>query len=105
MPDGSRVYADPLDRTHDPEGGVWGLLYRRQSRDLAAYTNGASYNHGSLKIHRSVFERLAAVPVKFHESDWFAWEKYKHCFTGSVQGIVYQPSGNCPSLIEIVPSP
>lgn len=77
VPKGTEVYADPFGTTHDPETGWFGLIYRRVNRDLPSYAV-SDYNQGRLKIHRSVLDRLACEPVKWHESNWF--KQYDHCF-------------------------
>lgn len=103
VPMGSKVFENPFDRTHDPEGGVWGLLYRRQPRDLAAYVQGSTYNNGRLKIHRSVIERLARRPVEAHESKWFRHKKYEDCFDEDGQVMRYRESESCAAVIQVVP--
>ena len=67
LPKNTRVYANPYDKTNDPEEGLlWGLLYHRVNRNLDAYS-ASEYNHGRLKIHQSVLDRVACVPIDWHE--------------------------------------
>lgn len=100
LPKDTKVYADPYGETHDPESGLFGLIYHRRNRNLPAYTNGADYNNGRLKIHRSVLDRLAKTSVKWHESKWFNSEKYKKCFQSSQSGLEYIEGENCFDVIE-----
>jgi uncharacterized protein (DUF2235 family) len=58
LPAGTKVHADPDGDVHDPEAGLWGALYRQKWRSFVEYASNSPYNHGKLKIHDSVINRL-----------------------------------------------
>lgn len=95
VPKEARVYADPYGKTHDPESGLFGLIYHKMNRDITAYADGTPYNQGRLRIHRSVLDRLAQVPAQSHESHWFESDKYKHCFAKKNDSLEYLQERNC----------
>lgn len=97
LPAGEGVYADPFGKTHDPEAGVWSLVYRKQNRDLNSMNS--SYNHGKLKIHQSVIDRLACVPVNSHEFDWE--KNYPHLFVQQGNTLLYK-AGAINNSFEVV---
>ncbi len=99
VPDGTRVYADFKGKTHDPESGAFGLIYRKRNRNLPLYTNGTEYNHKRLKIHQSVLDRLSEIPVQKYESKWFKSDKYKDCFQVIENGYDYLEERNCFDII------
>ena len=59
------------------------LIYRKRDRDIQMFIN-PNYNGGKLKIHSSVFDRLAQM--KYHNNRlsrkhfWFDHEKFADCF-------------------------
>lgn len=98
VPKGSQVYANPFGVTHDPEKGVFRLIYHKLNRNLLAYANSSSYNKGKLKIHKSVIDRLAAIPVKSYEYRWL--ENYTDCFKPTKEGLTYLYEKEC---FDVVP--
>ena len=104
VPRGTRVHADPCGRTHDPESGAAGLIYRKRTRSIGRYADSSSYNGGRLKIHRSVVERLAHVRVQPHESHWFQSPKYQPCFRQVGDVLQYRESAECARVVELVPA-
>lgn len=79
LADKTRVYADPFDRTHDPEQGLAGLLYHRMNRNLSLYY---ALLDEPLTVHQAVIDRLQCVPVDWHEYQWQNGNKFfRHCFT------------------------
>jgi uncharacterized protein (DUF2235 family) len=101
VPPGARVHANRFDRSHDPEAGAPGLIYRKRNRDLTAYTSGnPAYNDGRLRIHRSVVDRLKVIPVASWESRWFESEKFRHCFVPVGGRQVFQGGTTCPVQVE-----
>ena len=90
VPIGTRVYADYLGDTHDPEAGAWGAIYAERRRNLPCYVATTDNQEGCftddydgqyaqestsltrpIKIHRSVFDRMVKRPPEKHQSDWF----------------------------------
>lgn len=117
IPMDSKVYADPCGETHDPEKGLYGLIYYKKNRNLKAYSDKSPYNKSKLKIHQSVLDRLSKLPVKQHE---FQWKKTynvngKKCFKETTdqcfqsklniekkEGCLKLLKGKCDDLFEIV---
>jgi uncharacterized protein (DUF2235 family) len=99
LPSKAGVREDPKEESHDPEHGLlWGMLYRKLSRDLPAYTEKTDYNGGKLKLHRSVIERLKkSIPEK-HEFQW--GEKYPKCFNETENGYTYIEASRCFDIVE-----
>lgn len=101
LPDTTKVYSDYLGKTHNPEAGLFGLVYRERNRNLACYTelkgssgefcvmdaddvdykNTSTTASSPIKIHQSVLDRLCIKPPAQHESLWFREEKYKNCLS------------------------
>lgn len=104
LPPGAGVYGDFAGRTHDPEGGLWGLIYKRKNRDLDAYTeDDGKHLGGRLKIHQSVVDRLAMCKVQSHESRWFTKGKFGACATDSGHGFAFNWNDpNCRKAVQVV---
>jgi len=100
VPDNTRVYEDPEGKTHNPEAGLWGLIYRKRSRSLDDYANYTRYNQNKLKIHRSVFDRLAIQKPKGYEYQWLESQAFASCFKNNGKGIEYIESKNCFTVVE-----
>ncbi len=90
LPENSNVQQNMYASTHDPESGIiWGILYHKKNRNLHEYINRkfngklASYEK-KLKIHESVFKRLAKNKKESHEYNWF--EHYSECFDTAGKG-------------------
>ena len=101
VPKNTKVYSDYLGSTHDPEAGLFGLIYRARNRNISCYTehensvsglcvmdsDSVDYKNSStslsspLKVHQSVLDRLCLKPPENHESFWFREDKYKNCLT------------------------
>lgn len=98
-PSNTNVYSNYLDKTNDPEAGIWGLLYRKRNRDLHGYATFNSYNENKLKIHHSVVRRLSKMNPDYHE---FQWQKssFSSCFTQNKEGLEYLESSNCFTVVE-----
>jgi uncharacterized protein (DUF2235 family) len=99
VPSGSAVYSDYTDLTHDPESGVWGLIYRKRNRDLYSYAQFNGYNNKKLKIHKSVIDRLRENLPKNHEYQW-ADSEYKDCFVREPKGLRYIEASDCFDVVE-----
>lgn len=99
IPFGSGVYSDSSGLTHDPEAGVWGLIYRKKNRDLYSYAHLNGYNNKKLKIHKSVIDRLRENLPKDHEYQW-ADSEYKHCFVRKQKGLNYIGGNDCFDVVE-----
>lgn len=99
VPPDTGVYSDYLDKTHDPEAGVWGLIYRKRNRDLYSYAQINEYNNNKLKIHKSVINRLREHLPKDHEYQW-ANSEYKDCFVHAPDGLAYIEANDCFSIVE-----
>lgn len=99
VPAGSGVYSDNLDKTHDPESGLWGLIYKKRNRDLYSYAQLNGYNHNRLKVHRSVIDRLRERIPKEHEFQWMS-SGFKDCFIPTDRGLKYIESRNCFTLVD-----
>lgn len=122
LPRGTEVYADFLGKTHNPEGGGWGLIYAERNRNLACYiaregegnakgcvTDGydgkyidkSSSRSGPLKVHQSVLDRLCWKTPEKHESFWFQQPP----FVGCVQCLDGHGSvavgGECKSVLAV----
>ena len=84
LPAAAGVPEDPFFESHDPEKGLWSLLYHRQSRDLQRYTTSSNYNRQGevayLKVHRSVIERLAKIKPRPTEYLWQESNEFWKCF-------------------------
>ncbi|WP_319523280.1 DUF2235 domain-containing protein [uncultured Desulfosarcina sp.] len=100
VPDNSRVYADYKGLTHDPEAGLWGLIYLKRSRNLVDYANHTEYNNNKLKIHRSVFDRLKKIKPKKFEYQWLNSTDFSGCFYSNGDGIEYIESKHCFDVVE-----
>lgn len=89
LPKNSKVYADPFDKTNDPEAWPWGPVYHRLNRNLSLYD---ALLDDQFTVHKSVIDRLACVPVDWHETQWQSRKNhFRHCFT-KVNGILeFQP--------------
>lgn len=103
VPPNTRIYANRFDRSNDPEAGIAGAIYRKRNRNLTAYTTDTStrpYNHGRLKVHRAVIDRLENVPVAGWESRWFESLKFRECFYRVATVLRFRGGDGCP--VDIV---
>lgn len=121
--DDTSVYADYLGKTHNPEGGLAGLIYRKRIRNIPCYSEmknlddgscrtipkSKGYANGSTKlsykinIHQSVVDRLCVKPPENFESFWFKTEKYKNCLTCDKYGKgIITDKKLCTDKIDIV---
>ena len=100
VPDNSCVYAEYDGTTHDPESGLWGLIYRKRNRNLEDYVNHSDYNNRKLKIHQSVIDRLKEINPQHFEYQWLKSEKFQECFRSNGDGIEYIESKNCFTIVE-----
>ena len=100
-PSGTKVYADPYAKTHDPEAGFWGLIYHNQNRSISNYIEQYHQQGQKIKIHKSVIQRLACIQPNAHESKWF--EKFPSCFEryGNLTKFK-ENSSSCSEFIDIV---
>lgn len=101
VPDGTKVYADPYSKTHNPEAGYWGLIYHNKSRSINDYIEKYHQQGQKIKIHKSVIKRLECVKPKKYESRWF--EKFPSCFKtyGNVKKFI-KNNPSCSEFIDIV---
>jgi len=123
VPKNSKVYSDYLGKTHNPEAGLSGLIYRERNRNISCYTENKSstgvfcktdkydidYKRTStnlsspLNIHRSVLDRLCMKTPENHESFWFREEKYKNCISCDANGRGYITNTNgCQQKINVI---
>lgn len=59
LPPETAMYKEnPDGEVHDPEAGLWGVLYRQKWRSFVEYARSSPYNDGKLKVHSSVISRL-----------------------------------------------
>ena len=101
LPVGTKVYQDPLGKTHDPEKAM-GIFYQKRQRDLPCYAQKiyaqkmdvppSADKQVKLKIHPSVFKRLSAIPVQHFEFKWMGGDQkdenrgtYKNCWKKPVK--------------------
>lgn len=72
LPPGAGVNADRFGRSHDPESGIFGLIYHNINRNIGAYLTNEKKHRvefvDSMCVHDSVIERRRAVPPKTHEN-------------------------------------
>ena len=94
VPDGTKVYADPYGKTHNPEAGYWGLIYHNKSRSINDYIEKYHQQGQKIKIHKSVIKRLECMKPKKYESRWF--EKFPSCFNAR------KFKKNNPSCLEFI---
>lgn len=87
LPPAAAVREDALGKSHNPEGGIWGLIYRAKTRNLPQYARSGTtlYNDRKLKVHSSVILRLSscdatACKPQMHEYPWLAKEWGQNCF-------------------------
>ncbi|MGR6874132.1 phospholipase effector Tle1 domain-containing protein [Pseudomonas sp. HK3] len=99
LPEGSSVYADYLGKTHDPEAGLFSLVYRQRSRDLSGYVEHTPYYKNKLNIHRSVLKRLEHKKPQDFEFQWMDKPSFKNCFTQTSCGLNYKPESECFNII------
>lgn len=94
----TKVYSDYLGKTHDPESGIWGLIYRKRSRDLYLYAKHNNYNNNKLKVHQSVIDRLQLMMPKEHEYQWIT-NGFKDCFVVQGKGLKYVKAKDCFTVV------
>lgn len=68
----AKVLEDPYGISHNPSKGFFDVIYENRNRNLLHYIAKTGYNKGKIKVHESVFERLAKVPKLWQEFDWIA---------------------------------
>ncbi|MBQ5949349.1 DUF2235 domain-containing protein [Massilia sp. ST3] len=72
LPPGAAVNQDPFGRSHDPESGLYGLIYRNIHRNLGGYPVNKDLHRtefaGRLCVHPAVLERRRALPLAAHEN-------------------------------------
>ncbi len=119
VPKNTKVYSNFLGKTHNPEGGLFGIIYRERSRNIPCYTEVTSspnelctedkhdgdYRNtftslsSPIKIHQSVLDRLCIKTPENHESFWFRAEKYKNCLACDSNNIGYvKKEGRCKTI-------
>lgn len=98
-PPDSGVYSDYLGKTHDPEAGLWGLIYRKRNRDLHSYAKFNTYNNHKLKIHQSVIDRLQVRLPQDYEYQWQD-SQYKDCFAPATEGLKYIEASECFDVVK-----
>lgn len=87
LPNDSSVYANYLDKTHDPEKGLLGLIYHQENRDIAGITSSEDYVsydgefNPPLNVHQSALDRICTKSPEIFESFWFREKKYENCVT------------------------
>jgi len=126
VPRSTEVYSDYLGKTHDPEAGLFGLIYKKQNRAISCYTDrkntkedkcmsapdkkgyadGSTDESEKLRIHQSVLDRLCVKTPENHESFWFKQDKYKNCLTcdSSGYGMLNSLNPQCNKNIEVISS-
>ncbi|CAA6801814.1 MAG: Unknown protein [uncultured Sulfurovum sp.] len=67
VPENTRVYADPLGKTHDPEADL-AFGYRFMHRSISRYKK--KYLLDNFTVHQSVIDRLAVIPRQCNEIQW-----------------------------------
>ncbi|MFZ5503099.1 MAG: phospholipase effector Tle1 domain-containing protein [Pseudomonadota bacterium] len=72
LPSNAGVPEDMFGSSHDPESGVWSLLYHKMSRDIATYVTDKYKRRGefgaTLCVHKSVLERRNLMGWEEHEN-------------------------------------
>ncbi len=101
LPLGAIVREDAFGKSHDPESGIWGLIYRAKTRNLPQYARSGTtlYNDRKLKVHRSLILRLsncdaAACKPQTHEYQWLVKEWGQDCFKDTMGKIEFIGSTN-----------
>gem|GEM_PF-2380020 len=123
VPDKTKVYSDYLGKTHNPEAGLFGLVYRARNRNLACYTelkgssgklcvmdsddvdykNSSTAASSPIKIHQSVLDRLCMKTPEPHESYWFREKKFENCLICDAQNIgSFIKNERCDGVIKII---
>ena len=75
---GTRVYADPYGKTHDPEAEL-SIGYAFKHRSISKY---AALLDDHFTVHQSVIDRLACTYQQCNEIQWDAQDNlFRHCFT------------------------
>ena len=120
VPQGTRVYADYSDLTHDPESGLFGLIYRKRNRNIPCYMlkngmingkckrdkivkeEGYEIDHiKPVKVHQSVIDRLCEKSPESFESKWFKDLNYLNCINCAEDGTGKINSDQCKKKIII----
>jgi hypothetical protein len=68
----AKVLEDSYGISHNPSAGFFDLIYENRNRNLPDYITKTGYNKGIIKVHESVFERLAKIPKLWQEFDWIS---------------------------------
>ena len=123
VPKDTKVYSDYLGKTHNPEAGLFGLIYRKRNRNIPCYTesedttvdfckkdkydidykNTATSLSKPINIHQSVLDRLCIKTPENYESFWFREDKYKNCISCDSNNRGYiKSSKSCRDKINIV---
>lgn len=109
LPASTMVKEDVFGRSHDPESGVWGLIYHKQSRNLSQYAqaNNTLYNGRKLKVHASVVWRLTQCKEETcqhqaHEYPWVQKDGGGACFQEALGQLVYTGEKNEACFLSVV---
>lgn len=68
VPANAGVRADPYGTSHDPESGLFSLVYKAVTRNLGAYPPRDAEGVQRLCVHESVFDRRSRGSLKPHEN-------------------------------------
>lgn len=74
LPQGAAVNEDRFGRSHDPESGLFGLIYHNINRNIGSYLTDTRLHReefaNTMCVHPSVMERRRTVGLKEHENRW-----------------------------------
>ncbi len=111
LPQDTKVYGNYLDKTHDPEKGLFGLIYRKQTRNIQKITSSPDYvtHKGQLNpplnIHQSVLDRICTKSPEPFESFWFRDDKYKNCVKcNNISGFI-DSTQECSKVLKVEKDP
>jgi len=109
LPANASVPENRFEASHDPESGVWGLIYHQQYRALHRYMETSVCSVNRIKLHRSVIQRLENTQPNDHEYPWMDTtaqdernEGFLQCFEKTDCGYRYigYDLPNCPEIVD-----
>ena len=88
LPRNARVFENPLGYVHDAENGSFMYAFALRHEILDKYKKESRY--GKLRIHSSVFQRLAKTGEERKQmgfdSAWYTRDEFRDCFSNKVNG-------------------
>lgn len=74
LPKDTSVNADPFGRSHDPEAGLYGLMYKNINRNIGSYLTDKERHRkeflNTMCVHPSVLDRRRTIELKPYENQW-----------------------------------